>query len=103
MKISDQNASVNIDAYINQVKKNQEADPSAESTAQQQRKRDSVELSKTAKELQTARKLMEQVPEIRTDKVAHLKAQIENGTFEIDPDKLAEKLIKESLFNDMES
>ena len=102
MKISDQNASVNIDAYINQVKKNQEADPSVEATGQENRKQDSVELSQTAKELQAARKIIEQVPEIRTDKVAQLKAQIENGTYDIDSDKIAEKLLQESLSNDMD-
>ena len=102
MKISDQNASVNIDAYINQVKKNQEADPSVEATGQENRKQDSVELSQTAKELQAARKIIEQVPEIRTDKVAQLKAQIENGTYDIDSGKIAEKLLQESLSNDMD-
>jgi negative regulator of flagellin synthesis FlgM len=102
MKISDQNASVNIDAYINQVKKNQTGDPAVDAAGQQQPQTDSVELSQTARELKAARKHMEQIADIRADKVAHLKAQIEKGAYSINTDKLAQKLISESLFNDID-
>ena len=102
MKISDQNASVNIDAYINQVKKNPNTAPEVDPAGHPQKKQDSVDLSQTAREIQAARKLLEEVPEVRTEKVAQLKAQIENGTYVVDNDKLAQKMISESLLNDID-
>jgi len=33
--------------------------------------------------------------------MAELKAQIENGSYEIKPDKIAGKMIRESLLNDL--
>jgi anti-sigma28 factor (negative regulator of flagellin synthesis) len=35
------------------------------------------------------------------DKVEELKAQIEKGTYEGDPEEIAKKMLEESLFNDM--
>ncbi|MBT8332503.1 MAG: flagellar biosynthesis anti-sigma factor FlgM [Deltaproteobacteria bacterium] len=33
--------------------------------------------------------------------VAELKEQIENGTYEMDAEKIADKMLKDSLFNDL--
>ena len=37
---------------------------------------------------------------MRSDKVAEIKSRIENGTYEIQADKIADKMIRESLLND---
>jgi flagellar biosynthesis anti-sigma factor FlgM len=37
---------------------------------------------------------------VRTDKVAEIRNQIENGTYEIKADQIAGKMIKESLLHD---
>ena len=64
-------------------------------------KADTVELSDLGKKVQEAHRQLESIPDIREDKVAQLKEQIENGTYEVDADKLADKMIKESLLNDL--
>jgi anti-sigma28 factor (negative regulator of flagellin synthesis) len=33
--------------------------------------------------------------------VAELKSRVENGSYEIQPDKIADKMIRESLLNDL--
>jgi negative regulator of flagellin synthesis FlgM len=43
---------------------------------------------------------LDEIPDVRADKVSQLKSQIQNGTYEINADKIAGKMIKESLLND---
>lgn len=51
---------------------------------------DKVEISTTAKEMQQ----ISQHTAERKEKIANIKAQVENGTYEIDPDKIAKSIYK---------
>jgi negative regulator of flagellin synthesis FlgM len=93
--------SVNIEAYVNQVQDKEKNDEKAEEAAKQQQKADTVELSDTAQKIQEAKKQLESIPDVREEKVARLKEQIENGTYEIDAEKIADKMLKDSLLNDL--
>ena len=93
--------SVNIEAYVNQVQDKDKADPTVEQSEKQQAKADTVVLSDTAKQLQEAKKQLEAIPDVREDKVAQIKEQIENGTYEINEEKIADKMLKDSLLNDL--
>ncbi|MGD8989909.1 MAG: flagellar biosynthesis anti-sigma factor FlgM [Desulfobacterales bacterium] len=93
--------SVNIEAYVNQVQDKDKIDAAAEQKEQQQAKADTVALSNAAKNIQQAQKELEALPDVREDKVAELKEQIENGTYEIDAEKIADKMLKDSLLNDL--
>ena len=92
---------VNIEAYVNQVQNKDKADAASEQPETQQAKADTVALSNTAQKIQEAQKQLEAIPDVREDKVAQLKEQIENGTYEIDEEKIADKILKDSLFNDL--
>jgi len=94
------NQSIGIDAYVNQVQdKNKVGTPDnkPEKTAL---KTDTVVISDAAKRVQEARRQLDDIPDVREEKVAQLRNQIQNGTYEIDADKIAGKMIKEGLFND---
>ncbi len=93
--------SVNIEAYVNQVQDKDKVDATSEQPEKQQTKTDTVVLSDTAKKIQEAQKQLEAIPDVREDKVAQLKEQIEKGTYEIDEEKIADKMLKDSLFNDL--
>jgi flagellar biosynthesis anti-sigma factor FlgM len=41
-------------------------------------------------------------PDVRAEMVAAIRARIESGTYEIDSEMTAAKMIAESLFNDIE-
>ncbi len=69
----------------------------AESAQRSDTKFDRVELSQTAMEMQRARKLADAVPDICEEKVAEIKTQIENGSYKINSEKIASKMIKESI------
>lgn len=92
---------INIEAYVNQVQDNDKMDAAAEQPEKQQNKADTVALSNAAKNIQEAQKQLEAIPDVRDDKVAQLKEQIENGTYEIDEEKIADKMLKDSLLNDL--
>ncbi len=93
--------SVNIEAYVNQVQDKDKVDATSEQPEKQQTKTDTVVLSDTAKKIKEAQTQLEAIPDVREDKVAQLKEQIENGTYEIDEEKIADKMLKDSLFNDL--
>lgn len=57
--------------------------------------KDLVNISKDAQEINRLKSLIEQLPEIRADKVEALKKAIESGTYTIDPLKIAEKILEE--------
>lgn len=58
---------------------------------------DKVELSGRSREMQKAAETLSATPEIRQEKVAAIKASIENNTYEVDADKVAHKMIVEFL------
>ena len=95
------NQGIGIDAYVNQVQdKNKVGTPDnkPEKTAV---KADTVVLSDAAKRVQEARRQLDDIPEVREEKVSQLRSQIQNGTYEINADKIAGKMIKEGLLNDV--
>jgi len=94
------NQGIGIDAYVNQVQdKNNIGTPDnkPEKTAV---KADTVVISDAAKRVQEARRQLDDIPDVREDKVSQLRSQIQNGTYEINADKIAGKMIKEGLLND---
>jgi len=74
----------------NQVKKNEtkkEGEPVS----------DRISLSGRAKEIAELKRQIDELPEIRAEKVEALKKAIENGTYEIDSLKVAQKILEEEL------
>jgi negative regulator of flagellin synthesis FlgM len=70
-------------------------------TGTQVKQEDKVELSSRGREIQEAMQLLESVPDVREDKVALLKEQIGAGTYEVEGEKIAEKMLRESLLNEL--
>ena len=91
---------IQIDAYVNQVHDKNKVDPSNSKPDKAAAKTDTVVISDAAKRIQEIRNQLDAVPDVREEKVAELKNQIENGTYEINADKIAEKIIREGLIND---
>ncbi|MBI2881400.1 MAG: flagellar biosynthesis anti-sigma factor FlgM [Candidatus Tectomicrobia bacterium] len=60
---------------------------------------ETVVLSSGGREVLRAQKLAESAPEIREEKVAELKAAIEEGRYQVDAEKLADSLLRDPLLN----
>lgn len=58
-----------------------------------------VDLSSKAKDIQKIKQVLDQTPEVRDEKVQELKRRIENGSYAIDPDRIADKMLGESLID----
>jgi negative regulator of flagellin synthesis FlgM len=96
----EKNQGVQIDAYVNQVQDKNKVDSSEHNSNKATAKTDTVVISDAAKRIQEARSQLDAVPDVDEEKVAQLKKEIENGTYEINADKIAGKMISEGLINE---
>ena len=101
MKITEKNSSVNLDAYIKNVKDNRKID-SLKQAPKDVFEEDKVVLSPKAREVREAKKVLNTLPDIREELVARVKNEIKEGTYQIEGKRLAAKMIKESLLKDQE-
>jgi negative regulator of flagellin synthesis FlgM len=63
-------------------------------------RKDRVSLSPQARELLKAQKALAAIPDVRAEKVEEIKARIANGTYRIDSEQIADKMIRETLSDD---
>jgi negative regulator of flagellin synthesis FlgM len=96
----DKNQGIQVDAYVNQIHEKNKVDPSNNKSDPAAARTDTVVISDAAKRIQEARMQLDEIPDVRDDKVAQLRNQIENGTYQMDADKIAGKMIVDSLYND---
>jgi negative regulator of flagellin synthesis FlgM len=96
MKISGNNPVENSELYgkIQELKKNQEAERKDESQSSGNQK-DKISLSGRAQEINELKGIIENLPDIRTDKVEEIKKAIDSGTYNFDSMKVAEKILEE--------
>jgi len=57
---------------------------------------DKLELSSEALDLKKMNETAAALPEIRTEKVEHIKMKIDSGTYQINNEEIAERLIEEA-------
>ncbi len=79
------------------IPKNIEKTDTKEKVVQNQPKSqiDKVDISRTGKEVADLMSVINQMPEVRDDKVNEIRSSLEAGTYTIDPNKIAEKMLKE--------
>lgn len=103
MDIKTNGSSGNLAAYVNQTnkhpEKNDDQESSAASSAQAPAKKDAVTLSAQAGEISRAQQALKEVPDVNLDKVNELKNQIENGTYQMDPGRIAGAMLNDLLMN----
>lgn len=102
MEINTKNQTSAIDSYVSQVQAKQKIEH-VEAQASRDRKTtgDTVHISDTAKRIREAQSRLQEIPDVRSEKVATLKRSVEDGTYVIKPDAIAGKMIRESLLNDL--
>lgn len=99
MEITGKNIYAGVDPYVEQVKQNSKAGPQTEKVAATAKPEDTVNFSKAAQEIQEAQKAAKAVPDVREDKVTEIQQRIESGTYQVDGDKIAFNMLRESLIN----
>jgi negative regulator of flagellin synthesis FlgM len=63
-------------------------------------RKDRVSFSPQARERLNARRALAAIPDIRAEKVEEIKARIADGSYRIDSEQIADKMIREALSDD---
>jgi len=99
MKIADKgNTPISI---IQQYQKNEDPKAAAYKQAPQTEvnPEEKVSISTESRDAGMMRGIINDLPDIREDKVQELKARIENGTYEVNSEDIAKKIVSESLID----
>jgi len=102
MKITGENPFVKLDAYVKNIKQKGKVDASSEHGSGEIIKEDNVVLSPEAKEIQEAKRVLDSLPDVREEKVREIKRQVENGTYRIEEKKIAAKIVRDSLLDELQ-
>jgi negative regulator of flagellin synthesis FlgM len=99
MKIQDIAQKAQILQYVNQQTKLNTADRSAVNpeTKVQTLVEDRVDLSPSSRMIKKIEEVALSAPDTRADKVAALKKQVESGTYQVNSNELAGKMLKEFI------
>ena len=102
MKVDANTSTVQLNAYIKQARQQQQPPDSITHQLQNQQVvgSDKVELSQQAKEAQQAMQTLKAMPDARFEKVARVKMDIENGTYNVSGERVAAGMLKEAFEND---
>ena len=90
---------VRLDAYVKNIGKGKARINGSPEEAPKEGLTDKVALSPEAKQIQDVKKRLDSLPDVREAKVAEIKGQIEAGTYTIDGEKIAFKMIRESILD----
>lgn len=98
MKISkvDDAAIQGIQQYQKTEKVQDEASPKVGGSAAPEEK---VNLSTKARDIQQLRDAVNQLPDVREDKVRELKDKVDKGAYDVNGQKIADKMVSESLLD----
>ncbi len=101
MKIPEVKPQGDATQYIEQAQKPRQAEKNQvsqlpEGTNQQT---DKVDLSDQSKEMKKIYTVQQMAPDIRTDRVNEVKKLIEENRYQVDSKAVADKMIKESIFD----
>jgi negative regulator of flagellin synthesis FlgM len=101
MKISEVKPQTDTTQYIEQTQKSKQPEKNQvsqppETTSQQT---DKVDLSDQSKEMKKIYTVQQMAPDIRTDRVNEVKKLIEENRYQVDSKAVADKMIKESIFD----
>lgn len=104
MKITGQNTPIQLNAYLNQVRQQQQNNVYQQQVGSGQAKgtgSDKVQLSERAREIQQAASALKAMPNVREEKVQHVKMDIDQGTYRVSGPKAARGMLRESFENDL--
>ncbi|MBI5327352.1 MAG: flagellar biosynthesis anti-sigma factor FlgM [Deltaproteobacteria bacterium] len=98
MRITDKNALVELTSYLRGTENAaQKQDVNVKETSKTAA--DRVDISQRSKDIQKAREAVEAVPDVRENKVNDIKKSIEDKTYNVKGEAVANSIIKKSLID----
>ena len=101
MEIDNKVSPIQIDAYIQKAQDRNTQKTPVPQTKEPAMKEDTVELSQSAQEILKAKHRIDSIPDVREEKVAEIKNQINEGTYKIDGKKVAHNMLRETLIDEI--
>jgi len=98
MKVNDLSQGSNQIQYVNQANP-QDKSPAAQDIKNQETLVDKVELSAESKEIKKINDVLEMTPDVRADRVAELKKQIQEDRYQVDSEAVAGKMIDQTIID----
>ena len=99
MKINDSNVHIKFVAYAQKSKDASGVQEDRSATSGDINPVDKVVLSPKAREIQEARRLLDEVPDVDEPKVAQIRLQLETGVYKIDGSQIAERMMRDMSLN----
>ena len=99
MKINDSSVQINFEAYAQKAKDAGGAQEKPPTLSGGNAPVDKVVLSPKAREIQEARQLLEEVPDVNASKVEKIRLQVDKGVYKIDGNQIAERMMRDMALN----
>ena len=99
MKINDSSNHINFEAYAQKSKDAGATPEQSPAGTGGNTPVDKVVLSPKAREIQDARKLLDEIPDVREPEVAKIRLQVDTGVYKIDGKQIAERMMREMSLN----
>lgn len=96
MKVTETNVNFGRQAYAKEVGNTPQPQEAAKAQSLETKKEipeDKVSLSSSAKDMKIASEAVAAAPEVRQEKVYEVKAAVDNGTYQINAEKIADKMM----------
>jgi len=102
MEINGKNPLVNLDANVQRLDYQQQQKRS-QGTAEENPRSDSdrIELSVKSREIQQLDALIRSTPDVRMDKVEQLRSAVQNGTYNVKAEMIADKIIGGNVIDEV--
>ena len=101
MKITENTTFVHLDAYTRKIEGDQKINHSDKNIAKGTLKDDEVVLSPVAIKISDTKKALDALPDVHEQKIERIKAQISEGTYKINTEGVASRMVRESLLNEI--
>lgn len=101
MKINDSNVHINFEAYSQKTRDAAGAQEPPSAVSGGKAPVDKVVLSPKAREIQEARKLLDEVPDVDQSKVEQIRLQVDKGVYKIDGNQIAERMMRDMALNNL--
>ena len=99
MKVSSDRSLLNLEAYVQNAQKKEDAGQVVREGTEQTSQKEQVNLSSAARDLQKAREAIEATPEIREERVSQFRQEIATGQYQPKAEDVAEQMLRESIID----
>jgi len=99
MKINDSSVHINFEAYAQKTKDAAGTQEEPPAVSGGNAPVDKVVLSPKAREIQEARQLLDEIPDVNASKVEQIRLQVDTGVYKIDGTQIAERMMRDMELN----